>query len=157
MRILRSEPVNDYAITGETKPLAALTDEAWPEAVTPELLLPVQYFARLRRKNALDGERLLMLSVLDDAIACFIAQPRPGDAKAQRLAAEAKAWIDLRDSAWLFSFDNICAALDLDPDYLRARLRHWQERSTCEASTDHAVAFRRRSRRKVTSPVISVS
>ncbi|HLH75892.1 MAG TPA: hypothetical protein VKV28_03695 [Candidatus Binataceae bacterium] len=152
----RSGPVNEYEAAEEPSPLTAIADEAWPAAVTPELLLPVQYFARLRRRHALDGERLLMLSVLDDAIACLIARPRLGDAKAQRLAAEAKAWVDLHDSAWLFSFDNICAALDLDPDYLRARLRHWQERCADESSTSPATATRRRSRRKVCSPVISV-
>lgn len=158
MRWLRSSPVNEWESAQETNPLAAAANQAWSTLIAPELLLPIQYFGRLHRRQTLDGERQLMLSVLDDAIACFTVRPRPGDAKAQRLAAEAEAWINLRDSAWLFSFDNICAALELDPDYLRGRLRQWKERCSREAGADHGCTgtIPRRRRRKVSSPVISV-
>ena len=37
----------------------------------PDTLLPVQYLETFRRKAHLEPEKRLMLSVLEDAIACF--------------------------------------------------------------------------------------
>ena len=79
-------------------------------------------------------ERALMHAVLDDAIGCLA-----GDVGQRRergtLAAEARQWIDDPDRRWPYSFENVCDALGLDADYMRARLRR-----TPVASLPHATA-----------------
>jgi hypothetical protein len=48
--------------------------------------------------------------------------------KGQRLFRDAEDWITLEDKKWVFSFDNVCEALDIDPNYLRRGLREWKIR-----------------------------
>src|ERR1051325_8685421 len=68
------------------------------------------------------GEQRLMLAILLDAfntIACHETGPRAknwGDCQA------AVQWVQAQDRRWLFSFENICSALDLNPVKLRAAL-----------------------------------
>ena len=47
-------------------------DERLPGLFEPDTLLPVQYFEAMRRKHLLEGEKRLILSVLEDAIECFM-------------------------------------------------------------------------------------
>jgi hypothetical protein len=67
-----------------------------------------------------DGERALMRAVLLDAVECLTGGSR-SRARAQH-ALEARTWVERRDAEWPFSFDNICAALDLDTERVRTRL-----------------------------------
>jgi hypothetical protein len=69
-----------------------------------------------------------MRAVLDDAIDCFQKQFVAGGVRAQRLAKEAEAWLFSDDDHWPFSFVNICAALGLDPAYIRRELTRWCQR-----------------------------
>src|SRR5437762_613743 len=68
------------------------------------------------------GEQRLMLAVLLDAlntIACHETRHRAtnwGDCQA------AVQWVQAQDRRWLFSFENICSTLDLNPVKLRAVL-----------------------------------
>ena len=64
-----------------------------------------------------------MLAVLDDVIECFQKYAGARDGKGGRLFREAEEWILERDSEWLFSFDNICDVLNLDPSYIRRGLK----------------------------------
>jgi hypothetical protein len=45
--------------------------------------------------------------------------------RAQRLAREAEAWFLSDDDHWLFSFASICAALGLEPSYIRRKVKQW--------------------------------
>ena len=47
-------------------------DEKLPSLFEPDTLLPIQYFEALRKKHLLEGEKRLVLSVLEDAIECFM-------------------------------------------------------------------------------------
>lgn len=67
------------------------------------------------------GERALMCAVLEDAVECLAGRRAPQRLRAQ-LATEARVWLEDRDRHWPFSFERICATLDLDADKLRARL-----------------------------------
>ena len=100
----------------------------------PDTLLPEQYFATFRRKTHLEPEKRLMLAVLEDAVVCFqkhvLAQNRRGKAAFR----EAEDWILEQGSDWLFSFEDICEVLGLDPDYIRQALLSWKERRLAELS-----------------------
>lgn len=103
-------------------------DEKLPGLFEPDTLLPIQYFEAMRRKHLLEGEKRLILSVLEDAVECFMKCIDSSTSKGQRLFRDAEEWINLEDKHWVFSFDNVCEMLDINPTYLRAGLRRWKER-----------------------------
>src|SRR5579872_256251 len=103
-------------------------DEKLPGLFEPDTLLPIQYFEAMRRKHLLEGEKRLILSVLEDAVECFMKCIDSPTNKGQRLFRDADEWISLEDKHWVFSFDNVCEMLDINPDYMRRGLRQWKER-----------------------------
>jgi hypothetical protein len=103
-------------------------DERLPALFEPDTLLPIQYFEAMRRKHLLEGEKRLILSVLEDAIECFMKCMDSATNKGQRLYREADEWISLEDKFWVFSFDNVCDMLDINPEYMRRGLRDWKQR-----------------------------
>jgi hypothetical protein len=103
-------------------------DEKLPGLFEPDTLLPIQYFEAMRRKHLLEGEKRLILSVLEDAIECFMKCIESPTNKGQRLFRDADEWIALEDKRWVFSFDNVCDMLDINPDYMRRGLKQWKER-----------------------------
>jgi hypothetical protein len=103
-------------------------DEKLPGLFEPDTLLPIQYFEAMRRKHLLEGEKRLILSVLEDAVECFMKCIESPTSKGQRLFRDADEWILLEDKHWVFSFDNVCDMLDINPEYMRRGLRQWKER-----------------------------
>lgn len=95
----------------------------------PDTLLPAQYFETYRRKAPLEPEKRLMLAVLEDAVACFQKYVFARDGKGKTTFREAEEWILEEDSDWLFSFDNVCEVLGIDPRYVRQGLMRWKEMS----------------------------
>ena len=95
----------------------------------PDTVLPVQYFDRLRRRTEYNGERRLLIAVLEDAVDVYRKQAGLHDARSKALFRDAEMWIEDADRTWLFSFQNICDVLDLDAEYLRRGLRSWKERA----------------------------
>jgi len=103
-------------------------DEKLPGLFEPDTLLPIQYFEAMRRKHLLEGEKRLVLSVLEDAVECYMKCIDSATNKGQRLFRDAEEWINLEDKKWVFSFDNVCEMLDVNPEYLRRGLRDWKSR-----------------------------
>ena len=103
-------------------------DERLPGLFEPDTLLPIQYFEAMRRKHLLEGEKRLVLSVLEDAVECFMKCIDSPTNKGQRLYRDADEWINLEDKYWVFSFDNVCDMLDINPEYMRRGLKGWKER-----------------------------
>lgn len=79
----------------------------------PDVLLPSQYFGSRRMETP---EHRLMIAVLLDALDCIRKH------RDQRLFDEAKHWFLADETEWPYSFEQICAALDLDADDVRRRL-----------------------------------
>ena len=107
-------------------------DEKLPGLFEPDTLLPIQYFEAMRRKHLLEGEKRLILSVLEDAIECFMKCIDSPTNKGQRLFREADEWIFLEDKRWVFSFDNVADMLDINPEYMRRGLREWKDRKLAD-------------------------
>ena len=88
---------------------------------------PKPYLEAVCRKADLDAEQVLMLAVLEDAVSCFQKYSSARDKIETSRFHEAEEWIlQQGKSNWLFSFDNICEALDLNPGYIREGLLHWR-------------------------------
>lgn len=75
------------------------------------------------------GEVALLRAVLADAFKCFYQATEKNTRRARRLAKEAEDWFFSDDANWPFSFVNICAALRLEPGYLRRKLLLWLQQS----------------------------
>src|SRR5437870_10502981 len=94
-------------------------DERLGGLFQPDTLLPSQYFDRMRRRSEHDGERRLMIAVLEDAVDVYRKQAGARAPRGQALFREAADWIGHPDRTWLFSFEAICDVPRLDADYLR--------------------------------------
>ncbi len=93
----------------------------------PDTVTPAQYLETVRRKTHLEADQELMLAVLEDAITCFQVHFAAQDKQKTRLFREAEEWILLQEkSDWLFSFDNVCETLGLNPGYIREGLLRWR-------------------------------
>ena len=103
-------------------------DERYAGLFQPDTLLPSQFFDRVRRRTEHEGERRLMIAVLEDAVDVYRKQAGTREGRGAELFREAEEWIEDRDRTWLFSFENICDVLDIDGDYLRRGLHAWRER-----------------------------
>ena len=81
----------------------------------PETVLPSQLGGRQPQQ----GERLLLLAVLEDAVDCYRKCRGSRDPALRLLFDETRAWVESRERDTVFSFENLCEALDIDPDYVR--------------------------------------
>jgi hypothetical protein len=104
-----------------------------PELFAPDVLLPSQYFDRLRRRTEYDPERGLMLAVLEQGVNDYLKHAGAREGKELEVWHEVEAWVEDRDASWLYSFENICHVLDLEPGYLRRGLHVYKERARGEA------------------------
>jgi len=94
-------------------------------ACMPEQVLPWSGLAA-----NLQPERRLMLAVLEDAVTCYFRCAFSTTGAARQEFTEAADWIGADDLSWPFSFVNICAALEIDPDYVRRGLARWRARES---------------------------
>jgi hypothetical protein len=126
--------------------MAATAEKIVPEEVTsslfgPEVILPSQFSEPVSVRHSDRGEKRLMLAVLEEAVATF---QRNVDAKSrhgQRVFGEAEEWIRSEDSSWPFAFENICQALDIDPEFLRSGLERWKQ-AQLQSSNGKARVYR---------------
>lgn len=93
--------------------------------LAPDAILPVQFFAGATTLRT--GEQRLMLGILTDALNLLYKYHNASLPRNRRLFAEAHEWVFSTDLTYLFSFENICAHVKLDPSYLRARIRKTQD------------------------------
>lgn len=102
----------------------------------PDVMTPQQYFESTQ-KTDYSGEKRLMLAVLEDAISTYQRYALEHTRMGKRLFLQVRDWIQSRDKTWLYSFENICMALDLNPDFLRRGLEEWWE-SRQDSAIRHA-------------------
>jgi hypothetical protein len=95
----------------------------------PDTLLPEQFFSLLGRKP-LQGEKRLLLAMLEDAVHCFQTYLLAKKPHERRLFQEAEEWIDSTESHWYFSFENICEILGIHPGRMRDALKQWKTQQT---------------------------
>ena len=97
---------------------------------TPDLL---NGFHSRQAMSGRGPELRLQLAVLEDAIYCYQVGARyPENGKKRNLAKEAETWILAEDDGDVFSFNNICARLGFDKDYVRKGIAGWAERERKE-------------------------
>src|SRR5262245_51768816 len=78
--------------------------------------------AVLEQLHYQQGEKRLMLAVLRDAVGCIERHNSGAGVRSLPAHRAALRWVFAQDQDWLFSFENICLALDLDAGRLRCAL-----------------------------------
>ena len=81
------------------------------------------YLDTFRRSEHLEPERALVAAILEDAIHEYRRFRRARDTKGRERFREAEHWIMDERSDWIFSFENVCDFLGLDPNCMRRGLR----------------------------------
>lgn len=108
----------------------------------PDVMLPAQYFTLLRKQAAHGPEYLLIIAMLQDAIDCFQKHRYASDENGRALFEDAREWIASEDRKWPFSFENICAVLNLDASYLRRGLTAWDDAQEAARRRAKVVPFK---------------
>ena len=93
----------------------------------PDSVLTNDYLETIRSSTHLEPEKELMLAVLEDGVSCFQRNLFANRPRNKTQFHEAEDWILEESRHWLFSFEIICEALDIDADYLRSRLIGWKQ------------------------------
>lgn len=98
----------------------------------PDVLLPAQFFDG-RKYRVFNGERKLMAALLVDGVEAYVSTslreeeefPEIPEEDTGSYEKDARFWVHTRDRNYVFSFDNVCESLGLDPDYVRRGLQSY--------------------------------
>jgi len=93
-------------------------------------VIPIHYLTTFQRNTYLEPEKELMLAVLEDAVACIQKYAPATNAKGQSLLRDTRNWILAENDDWIFSFNNVCETLGLDPAFLRWALTQLEKRQS---------------------------
>ncbi len=94
------------------------------KTVDAGILMPAQYADLARRNHTLEGELKLLMAVLEDAIRCYLRNAEVKDGERRREFIEVRNWFEssVTGPSGIFSFENLCEALGIEPHRLLARL-----------------------------------
>jgi hypothetical protein len=99
-----------------------LAGSSFFDALTPE-----QYYDGMRADDARARPiKRLMLAVLEDAMRCYQTYASSRNPYRRRLFIEAERWLMDRKADGVFSFENVCETVGIDPGCLRTGLRRWR-------------------------------
>ncbi|HUE30830.1 MAG TPA: hypothetical protein VMR79_08135 [Verrucomicrobiae bacterium] len=101
-------------------------DEPLRGLLVPDIVRQSQFLNERASPARFSGEYRLALAILQDAIEIYCME---GSGRRNlQLRREAACWLGSSDRSWCFSFERICEALALEPDYIRRALRVRGER-----------------------------
>ena len=103
------------------------TENQFASALQADIIVPSQYFDRVRSEDSSQPEKRLMLAVMENAIVTFQKSIYAATRRQRRLLKETEEWIHSLDTSWPFSFENICASLGIEANYLRHGLAQWRD------------------------------
>ena len=103
-------------------------EERMSDLLAADSIMAEQFFDTLRRNEPLEPEKALLVAILEDAIHNYRKYSFARDRVGKDRFDEAEHWIMHSKDRWIFSFENVCDLLGLDPEYLRRGLRDWRAR-----------------------------
>jgi hypothetical protein len=103
-------------------------EERLNDLFEPDILLPSQFFAALKRKRFSCGEHRLLVAIIQDAVECFQKHLHARDSKRRQLYLDAADWLGEEEDFGPFSFVNVCELLGMNPDWVREGLFVWRDR-----------------------------
>ena len=100
----------------------------------PDTLAVSRYVNDRIQRNP-SPEKRLMLAVLEDAILCFQEHPAARQGKRKQSFDHVRRWLFDAGDDWVFSFENVCSALLMEPQYIRDGLLRWLKRNSTPLRT----------------------
>ena len=107
----------------------------------PDVLCVQEYLHVYQGRAADTPERRLMAAVLRDGIDCFIRDCFAPNRHRKRSYREAEEWFFSGDDRDVFSLDNVCGILNIDPGYIRRTLQRYKEQNAPGAKPQLAGAL----------------
>jgi hypothetical protein len=101
-------------------------EDPTPSLLEPDTIVPAQYFDRVGTDIGNQPEKRLMLAILEDAVTTFQRHVHSETRRSKRLVEDVEAWTAGAESEDSFSFEGVCAALDIEPAYIRRGLARWK-------------------------------
>ena len=92
------------------------------DLLIPEAALPTQFYDIWHHTRAVSPDRALVLAMLWQAVIDLQKYRFAARRRQQRLYMEAYQWVASEDRRWAYSFVNLCDALNLSAESLRAKL-----------------------------------
>jgi hypothetical protein len=93
-----------------------------PEAIPMFELGAIKFDVEVFTSDARMPEERLMFALLEDALTTFERGLHSRNPIVRQQSCEVDEWMRSRSNEHVFSFENVCETLGLDPDYLRAGL-----------------------------------
>lgn len=88
----------------------------------PDVLCVDEYLHVYQGRPAETPERRLIAAILRDAIDCYLRDCFTKNRHKKRSFREAEEWFFKSDDFGVFSLENVCSILNIDPGYIRRTL-----------------------------------
>lgn len=95
----------------------------------PDTMLPFQFYGKRQLSGHVDGQKKLMLAILQDAVECLEKYRGSRNSIQQELYQDSLNWICDASADWLFCFTNVCDFLGFDPSFMRQSLLAREEKA----------------------------
>ena len=133
-----------------TMPASLIASHDTGRLFEPDTILPTQFYAMFKNSQSREPERRLMVAILEDAVSCLLTDLQGSNLRQRKQYEEAKAWVTTdEESEWIFSFNNICEVLGMDPSYLRRGLI--RSKTSSPMRSNSVIAMTRRPSRNLRS------
>ncbi len=101
----------------------------------PDVLCVDEYLHVYQGRPAETPERRLVAAILRDAIDCYLRDCFTKNRHKKRSFREAEEWFFKSDDYGVFSLENICGILNIDPGYIRRSLLQHEQQNSANADT----------------------
>ncbi len=101
----------------------------------PDVVCVFDYLCVYQGKAVETPERRLMAAVLRDGIDCYIRDCFAANRLRKRSYREAEEWFFQGNEKDVFSLENVCDVLNIDPGYVRRGLNRYKERVLADATS----------------------
>ena len=101
----------------------------------PDVLCVDEYLHVYQGRPAETPERRLVAAILRDAIDCYVRDCFTKDRHKKRSFREAVEWFFRDDDYGVFSLENVCGILGIDPGYVRRSLLQYERQNSGNADS----------------------
>lgn len=101
----------------------------------PDVLCVDEYLHVYQGRPAETPERRLVAAILRDAVDCYVRDCFTKNRHRKRSFREAEEWFFKSDDYGVFSLENICGILNIDPGYIRRSLIQHQQQNSPDADS----------------------
>lgn len=101
----------------------------------PDVLCVDEYLHVYQGRPAETPERRLVAAILRDAIDCYVRDCFTKDRHKKRSFREAEEWFFRDDDYGVFSLENVCGILGIDPGYIRRSLLQYERQNSGNADS----------------------